>query len=148
MPEKNNKAGKVKKPEIVFGAVFPAHHDASKIIEPSEEPLDFPTLLISAKHAAILRLGFDAATAPVRCDDFGAVFRKDFVVQSIAIISLVSDDACGWVGHKAIFDGLAHECHFSRGSTRCANGDRKTMAVRNCHDFSAFPALGLPDAAP
>ena len=92
MPEKNDKAGKMKEPEKVFRVVFPAHHDASIIIEPSEEPLDFPPFLIAPKNASILRLVFDAATASVRCDDLGAVFRKNFLVQSVAIVGLVSDD--------------------------------------------------------
>jgi hypothetical protein len=96
----------------------------------------------------IRRFVFDATAAPVMCDDLGAVFRKNFVIQSIAIVGLVSDDSLGQVGRKAIFDRLAYKGHFSRGSTRCAKGDRKTMAVRYCHDLVPFPRLVFPTQRP
>jgi hypothetical protein len=68
MSQKNDNARQVKKAEIVFGVIFPADHDASKFIEPGEESLHFPPLLI-AKHPAILPRIFAAATTPVGCDN-------------------------------------------------------------------------------
>lgn len=107
MPEKDDKAGKVEKAEIVFRVIFPAHNDAAIIVKPREEALHFPALLISTKHASVLRLGLRAPTASMGCDDFGAVLRKNLLVQSVTVVRLVADDPLGQVRHKALIDGLA-----------------------------------------
>jgi len=38
--------------------------------------------------------------------------------------------------------------HFSRRSTFCPQGERKTMAVCNAHDLGALAPLGFPNLSP
>src|SRR5262249_4375703 len=141
MSEKYKKAGKVKKTEIVFRMVFPANDHATVVIEPGEKSLHFPAPLGAAKGSAILGLGVASPPASMGGDHFSAVLREDLLIQSIAVVSFIADDSLGRFRDKALLDCLVDQRYFSRGSTRCAKGDRKTMAVRNCHDFSAFSAL-------
>ena len=58
MPEKNDCASKSKKGEVVFGMLFPARNELSKVVEPGEEPFAFPALVIAAQPAAIVEGGF------------------------------------------------------------------------------------------
>jgi hypothetical protein len=62
MPEKDDCASKSKKGEVVFGMLFLALNEPSKVVEPGEEPFAFPALVIAAQPAAIVEGGFGSAT--------------------------------------------------------------------------------------
>src|SRR5215203_109756 len=148
MFEQDQEAGETKKAEVVLGMIFPADNQTAVVIEPGEETFDAPAFAIAAQTPSVLCSGARSAILPVRCNHLGSVLREDFYIEWVAVVGFVVNKCFRRFGQKSFVQGLRDQSYFSRGSTRRANGDRKTMAVRNCHDFSAFPALGFPDAAP
>jgi hypothetical protein len=128
--------------------IFPSHYQASKVVHPREHALDFPTSAKSSQWSSILSLAIRPASLSMRGDDFGTELIQHLFIQPIAVVCFVSNESLRWLRNKPGLNGLFDQLYFSRGSTLCAYGDRKTMAVGNCHDFSAFSPLRRPDAAP
>jgi hypothetical protein len=71
MPEKDNCTAKLDKSEEVFGMVFPAKDEPSKVIKPGEESFDFPAFAAASQSAVIIEGG---VVRPPRC---GAKSRKE-----------------------------------------------------------------------
>jgi hypothetical protein len=69
--------------------------------------------------------------------------RRQGVVQAVAVIRLVADEAGRIVGQKADVQRLGDESRFVRGRRGDGNGDRKTSAVCDGHDLGPLPALGF-----
>ena len=72
MPQEDDGASQLHHPEEILWVVFPADDDATKIMKPSEQTLDFPATPVAAQHAAVLRDGFAAARRIVRRDQLHA----------------------------------------------------------------------------
>ena len=108
----------------------------------------FPTPLGPAKRPSILSCCVRTSVRAMRRDHFGRKFTEYRHVQRVAVVRLVSNQSLGNVRHKPLLHSFCHQGYFSRRSTRRVDGDRKTMAVGNCHDFTALSALGLPNAEP
>ena len=138
----------MKEAEVILGVVFPADDQTPIVVKPGKEPFDAPSFAIPAQGPAVLGPCFGAPALPVGRDHFGAIVAEHDFIKPVAIVSFVANQGLRWISDKAVVDRFRHQFYFSWRSTRCANGDRKTMAVRNCHDFRAFSALGLADAAP
>ena len=66
-------------------------------------------------------------------------------VERIAVISSVSNKAIGCVLEKAVVERLFDERDFMWRSTCNPAGDRKTMAVCDCHDLGPLPTPRLSD---
>lgn len=65
---------------------------------------------------------------------------SEALVERIAIVSPVTDHSFGLGLREALLDGGFDELRFMRRSAGDAAGDRKTMAVCDRHDFTAFSA--------
>ena len=126
--------------------VFPAADEWAKIVEPSEEALDFPAAAVTAQFAAV-RGVLAAAMVAVGRDEPDVLFLPEALVQRIAVVGTVADHSF-WLGlRETLRDSGFDEFRFMRRSAGDAAGDRKTMAVCDHHDFTAFPAASRADSS-
>ena len=118
---------------------FPTGDDTSIVVEPGEEAFDFPPAAKPAKRAAILRRR-SRATHAMRRDEFDAVAFAQELVERIAIVGAVANQLRRERGREALGEGGFDEGGFIRRSAGQVDGDRKTMAVADRHDFAALTA--------
>src|SRR3989304_5182698 len=123
--------------EEVFGVIFPAGDEASRVVQPGKEALDLPAAAVAAQGATILRGRIHAADV-VGGDQFDAVAVAQMLIQSLAVVSPVADHLRGEFGEEALLERGFDEFRFMRRSAGDADGERKTMAVDDRHDFTAF----------
>jgi hypothetical protein len=145
MPQEDDCAGELDHGEKISLVIFPPHHDAAKIMEPSEQALNLPAAAVATQRAAVLGDGL-AAVPTVWRDQLHAQGFAQALVQRIAVIGFVADQSLGSFWEKSLLEGGFDEDRFIRSSAGHVHGDRKTMAVCNCHDFAAFPAFCRADS--
>lgn len=144
---KDNDARELHETQEVGGMIIPADDQAPEVLQPGEQALDLPTVLSTAQGAAVLsrRLG---AVVTVWGNEFNTLARK-LGVERIAVVGAIADQSRGLLAREAMVDGGLDESCFVRRSSRCVKGDRKTSAVRNCHEFRALaPLSGAHASAP
>src|SRR5271156_1051391 len=144
MPQKDYGTGELNHREEVFRVIFPTHHDATKIMKPGEQAFDFPAATIAAQRATVLGDGL-AAVPSVRRDQLDAQGVTQALVQRIAVVGFVADQSRGSLSEESLLEGGFDEDRFIWSSAGHVDGDRKTMAVCNCHDFAAFAAFCRAD---
>jgi hypothetical protein len=144
MPQEDDGTGKLHHPEKVFWVIFPANNGTAKVMEPGEQTFNFPPTPIAAQNTPVLRRGCDAHEFVGR-DELHAVSLVDALVQRIAVISAVADHTFRRFGKEALVKGGFDESCFMRRSAGHVHGERKTMAVCDCHDFAAFAAFCRAD---
>lgn len=125
--------------------VFPANRQPPEILEPGKQTLHFPPSPVSSEFATILGLWFFSVAA-VRGNHFNPSHLHQPVIQSVAVVSLVSDQPIRSMLDKTAVDGLIDQCHFVGRSTCHVCGDRNTSSVRDCHDLGALATLRLADS--
>src|SRR5476649_895825 len=141
MSEKDDGASKLKKGEVVFGMIFPTNHEPSKVVKPGKESFDFPALAVAAQPTAIVERGLgSSATVWHHQKDF---FFEQLLAQRIAIVGFVGNNTQRLFWHQQLTQSGFHQVHFGGRSSFCVDGDWKAMSVSNCHDFAAFPSLGV-----
>jgi hypothetical protein len=131
--------------EEVLGMMLVARDEPTKVVEPSEEALDFPASAIAAKRAAIL--GLSVAALLVRGDEFNPPNRTQALVQLVGIIGFVTDQTLGEGVDETLSEQVFDESDFMGRSARNPDRDRKTVAVCNCHDLGPFSALRLTNTS-
>lgn len=115
---------------------FPTHHQAPEVLQPGEEPLDFPAPLVTPEFAPILAVR-SCAISTMRCDQLDSLLGK-LIVQSITVIPLIGNQSLRLLGYEAVLDRNRNELLLMWRSTRNPKGDRKTMAVCDCHELGPF----------
>src|SRR3989338_4196705 len=131
--------------EEVFGMIFPACDEPPRVVQPGEEPFDLPAATIATQRAAVLRGRIHAAHV-VGSDQLDAVALPQLVIQSFAVISPVADHPFGRFREEALLERSFDEFCFMRRSAGDADGERKTMAVDDRHDFTAFSSASRADS--
>ena len=139
-------ASELDEAEGVLLVALPTRDEAAVVLQPGEEPFDLPTAQVATQRAAIL--GPPPAVRAVGSDQLDPALLREPFVQAVAVVGPVPDQAVGSVLEEAVVDRLLRERDLMRRSTGNPCGDRKTMAVRNCHDLGPLAALGLPDGGP
>src|SRR5450759_4134153 len=91
------------------------------------------------QRAAVLARPFSAATN-VRRDQLDSVLLPEALVEPVRVVRLVADEVLGEFVEKALPQDFFDQLGFMRRSTSNPHGDRKTMALRNCHDLGPFAA--------
>src|ERR1700738_2567493 len=113
-------------------------------MEPSKQAFDFPATAIAAQHAAVL--GDRSAPIPaVRRDQLHMELFAHPLIQRIAVVRFVADQSCRRFVEESALERGFDERGFIRRSADHVHGDRKTMAVCDCHDFAAFAAFCRAD---
>src|SRR5882724_226010 len=146
MSQEDDYRRQMNKPLKILRVVFITDHQPSEAEEPGEEPLNFPAFAITAQRTAILR--WNPAVDFVGGDEFRAVMFHQGLIQPVAVVSLVANQTFGHLRHEPRIQRGLDQFYFRRRSACCPQGERKTVAVRNAHDFGAFAALGLADQPP
>lgn len=144
MPKENHRACEVQKAGEIGGAPLIAGHESPRVLQPGKEAFDFPAAFIAAQGPSILR-EVDPIR-PMRRDELDPAGGQS-LIESVAVIRGVADQALGVVGEKARVQRLLDELRFVRRRGGDGNGDRKTSAVCNGHDLGPFAPLGLADVA-
>src|SRR5690606_30464440 len=133
---------------IVFDMIFPSHDNAPVVGQPGKEPLDFPPPDVASERAPVLGLPVCPPVLAMRGDQFNPMAFDQLRIEAITVIGFVGNQFVRHFLNKAFGDRFLDQFHFSWRSTFRAYGERKTIAVRNCHEFRALAPLGFPDAAP
>jgi hypothetical protein len=129
------------KSEKVLQATLLSHDQATEVVEPGKEALDFPTPFVAAQLPPILCSGL-FAVATMRRDHLDALFFQ-LLVKRVAIVSAVSNEPLWSLADKDVGQSFLHKGDFMRRSRCCVDGDRKTSAIRHCHELATFAPLGL-----
>jgi hypothetical protein len=145
MPQKDDEAAELDHAEEICFLIFPAANQTAEVMEPGKEPLDFPAAAVPAQLATILSV-FAAANVLVRRDESNAVFSPQTLVERVAVVSTVTDHSFRFGSRETLLDGALDKLRFMRRSAGDAAGDRKTMAVCDRHDFTAFSAASRADS--
>src|SRR5579885_1391305 len=137
MPQEDSGASELNHPEEVFWVIFPANDGAAKVMKPGEQPFDLPATPVATQNSSVLRRHSDAYEF-VGCDQLHPVAFTDALVQGVAVVSAVADQAFRDFAKKSLMECGHDKFCFMRGSARHVHGERKTMAVCDCHDFTTF----------
>lgn len=148
MPEQDDQASQVDEAQIILRMIFIANHQTPEVVQPSEEPFDFPTALEAAQCSTILCDSLRFTTLAMWRNHVCAKLIEQFLIERIAIVGLVSHQALRNISDESLLQRLTDQFHFSWASTLGAYGHRKTMAVCNCHDLGAFSAFSLSHTEP
>jgi len=81
----------------------------------------------------------------MRCDHLNAVALSQIVVQPVAVIGFVADQARRERVEEAVPEEPFDELAFVRRSAFDTNGERKTVIIGESDDFRPFAASGRPD---
>jgi len=125
--------------------VFPAADEPAEVVEPGEESLDSPAAAVTTQFATILRV-LAATNALMGRDESNAMSLPQASVERIAVIGTITDHSFWFGSREALLDGGLDKLRFMRRSAGDAAGDRKTMAVCDRHDFTAFSAASRADS--
>src|SRR5581483_9590947 len=139
MSQQDQNARELNHAEEVGRVVLPAGDHAAIVMQPGEQTLDAPATAIAPKGASVLACG-PAALQSMRCDQLDAKLLAQALVERVTVVRLVTDQPRRRGAAEA-----GAECGFNQSavmwrSTRNPEGERKTMAVRNCHDLGPFSA--------
>ena len=143
MSEENDGTGELNEAVIVMGMVFVAHNEATEVKQPGKEPFNLPPATVAAQRSAVLGLAIGTAPRAVERDHFNPVDGFQVSIKPVAVVGFVANQSLRHgIGYPA-FNRQLCQRHFSRRSTGCAEGHRKTSALSNCHDLGPFAALGF-----
>jgi hypothetical protein len=116
---------------------FPTHQQAAEVLQPCKQPLDFPPTFVTSKFSPVLALPAGAITT-VRRDQLDSVLLGEPIDHRVTVICPIANQSFRLVGHEAVLDGSFDEFLLMRRSARNPEGDRKTMAVCDCHELAPF----------
>jgi len=131
--------------EEVLSVVFPARDEPSRVVQPGKESLDLPAAAVAAQRTTVLRGGIHAAHV-VGSDQLDAVAVAQLLIQSLTVVGPVADHFRRNFREEALLERGFDELRFMRRSAGDADGDRKTMAVDDRHDFTAFSSASRADS--
>src|SRR6478672_7030953 len=137
MAEEDFGAGQMEETEKVGGIALPAGDEAAGVVEPGKEALNFPAAFGAPHRAAILGT---APAAAIAGDHLDAVVATELGIERIAVVAFVADQPRRERADEAGLEGSGDEVRLSWRSAGHVHGERKTMAVADCHDLAAFSA--------
>ncbi len=108
MPEQDADASEVHEAKEVLGMTLVACDESSVFLKPREESLDPPATPHPTKRTAILSLRALAVTA-VPGDQLDSPLLSQALIQSVAVVGPVADQAIGGGLEKPVVDRLLHE---------------------------------------
>src|SRR5213078_4777859 len=114
MPQENDNASQLNHREEILRVVFVARDGASKVLEPGEEPFNFPASSVPTENTQVLRLYLFVDA--VGCNQFDVLFVSQTGVERIVVISFVPDHSLGFGVDEFLSKGLFNEGAFMRRS--------------------------------
>src|SRR6204780_3033450 len=144
MPQEDHGTCELNHAEEILWVILPANNDATIVMEPSKQTFNFPATTVAAQGATVLGDGSTPVPA-VRRDQFHTELFAYPLVQRITVVRFVADQSLRCLPQKSPLQRGFDERGFIRRSADHVHGDRKTMAVCDCHDFAAFAAFCRAD---
>lgn len=146
MPQEDERAAQVQKSQVVLGLPLPSRGDASKPLQPGEQPLDLPPATVSTKRSTVL---LPLAVALDRRDELDVALTGQGAYVLGAVPRLVADQSRGELIHESSIERSIGEYDVVSVSTRNNDSEWKTIAVCDCHDLGrlacpAFPNVRAP----
>ena len=132
--------------EIIHSIVLPPSRYSAKIVQPCKKSLHFPPPLISPEFTAILCLLFSTVIA-VWCDHAYPTLPH-FCIQFITVICFITYQSSWTSFEKSAINCFLNQFRFVRRSAVDMYGERKTIAVCNCHDLGPFSSLSFANEKP
>lgn len=129
--------------EEVIQGVLSSHYQPAETLDSGKQPFDLPPAAIPPERPAILSAPFTPAV--VWRIHLHARFRQ-LVIEPVRVVGVVSNQALQGFGHDDLGQRPLNQRHFVRRSAFRANGERKTSAVRHCHDLGPLATHGFPNA--
>ena len=124
--------------EEVRGVALPSRDETPVVMKPGEESFNLPAASSPPQRATILGLG--ATIGTVRGDQFDAIGGGQMGIEAIAVVGAIADQSRRELVEEGRLERGVDKGDFMRRSTGQVDGERKTMAVANRHDFAAFTA--------
>src|SRR3989442_5522721 len=144
MPQQNQRAAELNHAKEVDGVAFPAAGEPAEVFQPGKQPLDFPAVQVAAQWPSILRaLAF---LLPVGRNQLDPWFASQPFVQRVAVVGPIPDHALRHGGDVALAERVFDQFRLMWRSACNPHGERKTMAVRDCHDLAPFAAARWTNA--
>ncbi len=134
---------------------FVAHDQSTKVTQPSERPLNDPTVPVAPQPTTILVGGLRVVGAS-RNDRLNAALDQRRT-QRVAVIATIRHQTVGSSSRSARAMGSSHgdrvqgglePFHFRRGRRVQVNSQRSTRAIDHHHPLCALAAFGLADFSP
>src|ERR1700680_2460764 len=144
MPQEDHSACQLNHPEEILWVILPANNDATIIMEPSKQAFNFPATTVATQGATVLGDG-SAAVAAMGRDQLHVELFAYPLIQRIAVVGFIADQSLRRLAEESALQRGFDERGFIRRSADHVHGDRKTMAVCDCHDFAAFAAFCRAD---
>ena len=72
---------------------------------------------------------------------------QEVLIELIAVVGTVADHSFWFGSRESLLQGCFDKFGFMRRSAGDAEGDRKTMAVYDRHDFTAFSSASRADSS-
>ena len=117
--------------QVVVIVMLISHQNPPVVLQPGEQSLHFVTSAVSSQRASVLCCRLFPIASMGR--DHLNSGRRQFFVQRVAVIRLVSDQPFRELVDEALEESVSDKGDFMRRSRRCVNGERKTIAVCHCH---------------
>src|SRR4029077_6491147 len=102
MPEKDDYAGELDQSEIILSMVLVPHNQPAEVVKPSEQTFHFPAPLETPQRSTVLGLVLRPAVSFVGRNHLGTELREHLLVESVAVVGLVSNQTFGHISHKAL----------------------------------------------
>ncbi len=103
----------MKEGQKVVGDTFVSDYEAFIVVQPGEEPLDFPPSLIAAKMSSVL--SHHASVCAIGRDERNSLFGET-LVERVAVVRLVSDKKSWAVWNECLTKKRFHKRRFVGGS--------------------------------
>ena|SRR3972149_1552183 len=145
MPQEDDEAAKLKHAEEVSLVVFPAGDKAAEVMKPSEKAFDLPAAAVAAQFSTVLG-SLSTAVRFVGSDQADPMVTTQALVERVAVVGRVADQVSRFGSGESVVERGFDEFGFMRRSAGDATGDRKTMAVCDRHDFTAFSSASRADS--
>src|SRR5215467_12301448 len=102
--------------------VFISNNQTTEVLQPGEQSLHFVTPAVSPHRASVLCRRLSPIASMWR--DHSNPGRRQFFIQRVAVIRLVSNQPCRKIVYEAFEECVCDKGDFMRRSRRCVNGER------------------------
>lgn len=127
------------------GRFLVADAEPAEVLEPRNGAFDGPAALVAPERAAVLGGVRGRAAPAVRGDHLDALLGQ-VVVEQVAVVGLVADDALGVPGGEHEVKEALHQPGFVGAGAARGHRDGQAAGVHEHHDFHAFSGLGDAEA--
>ena len=144
MPQVNNHTAEQDKPFEVSKMILVSGYKTPEVLKPSKQSFNLPAPAVSSKLATVLRLWVNPI--PLVGSNKPCADQLQLFVERIRVVGSIAKQTLGKLVNDSPLESCLNEGNFMWRSTACVDGERKTSAVCNCHEFRTLAPLGRTNA--